>query len=145
MDDELFLREFEACAFPATQWRHRDHLKLAYLYLRRHGLDGASEKVPAGIKALNAAHKTPEALDRGYHQTITLAWLHLVHTTLQEYGPAETADAFLDSQPQLLEKKILRLFYSRDLLMSWQAKAQFVEPDLAPLPVSKSESKPLSQ
>ncbi|HEX3799562.1 MAG TPA: hypothetical protein VH413_12755 [Verrucomicrobiae bacterium] len=138
MDDETFLRAFEACALTPEQWRHRSHLKVAYLYLRRHGLVEASEKMPLAIKALNAAHNTPEGLDRGYHHTITIAWLRILHTALQEYGPAETADAFLDGQPQLLEKKILRLFYSRDRIRSWEAKAQFIEPDLAPLPVSKS-------
>jgi len=138
MDDETFLREFEACTLPPDQWRHRAHLKVAYLYLRRHGLAGASEKIPPAIKALNAAHQTPEGLDRGYHHTLTLAWLRVIHATLQEYGPAETADAFLDQQPQLLEKKILRLFYSRARLMSWQAKGEFVEPDLAPLPRSQN-------
>ncbi len=114
------------------------------MYLSKYGHSAAAEKIPTAIKALNAAHKTPEALDRGYHHTVTLAWLHVIHTTLQEYGPAETADAFLDQQPQLLEKKMLRLFYSRDRIMSWQAKAEFVEPDLAPLPVSVKGSKPVS-
>ena len=136
MDDETFLRAFEACTLTPEQWRHRSHLRVAYLYLRRHGLTGASEKIPLAIQALNAAHQTPEGLDCGYHHTITIAWLRILRTALQEYGPAETADAFLDGQPQLLEKKILRLFYSRDRIMSWQAKAEFVEPDLAPLPAS---------
>jgi hypothetical protein len=142
MDDEAFLRAFESCTLTPEEWRHRSHLKVAYLYLRRHGLAGATEKIPAAIKALNAAHKNPESLDRGYHHTITIAWLRIMHTALQEYGPAETADAFLDQQPHLLEKKILRLFYSRDRIMSWQAKAEFVEPDLALLPVSKSKPSP---
>lgn len=140
MDDETFLKEFEACAIPASGWRHRDHLKVAYLYLRQYGLNGALEKVPAGIKALNAAQQTPETLDRGYHETITLAWLRIVHATLQEYGPAANADAFLEQQSQLLEKNLLRLFYSRERLKSWQAKSEFVEPDLAPLPISQKKT-----
>ena len=95
------------------------------------------EKVRLGIKAYNAANHVPEGPDRGYHDTVTCAWVTLVHMTLCEYGPAETADGFLDEHPELAEKKSLRLFYSRELMMSPRAKAEFVEPDLAPLPRSR--------
>jgi hypothetical protein len=87
-----------------------------------------------GIKALNAAQKVPEGPDRGYHETMTQAWMRLVQASLLEYGPAESADSFYDQNPQLSEKKVLRLFYSRKLLMSPHAKTAFVEPDLATLP-----------
>jgi hypothetical protein len=90
----------------------------------------------ASIKALNAAHRVPDEPTRGYHETMTQAWMRLVHLTLLEYGPADTADLFFDQNPQLSEKKVLRLFYSRELMMSPRAKAEFVEPDLAPLPKS---------
>jgi hypothetical protein len=59
-----------------------------------------------------------------------------VHCALCQFGPCPTADAFLDQQSQLLSKRALLLFYSRDRLMSAEAKARFVEPDLAPLPNS---------
>lgn len=60
--------------------------------------------------------------------------MHLVHTTLQQFGPAGSAEEFLDLQSQLGNKRILRLFYSRDRIMSAEAKAKFVEPDLTALP-----------
>jgi len=56
---------------------------------------------------------------------------------LCEYCPTATADSFYDASPQLSEKKILRLFYSREVFMSPQAKVEFIEPDLAPLPRSQ--------
>jgi len=136
MDDETFLQQFEACVIPQTQFHHREHLKVAYIYLRRHSLEEAVKKVRVGINAINKAHRVPDAPDRGYHETITQAWLRLVDMTLREYGPAETADGFLNQHPQLLEKKALRLFYSKDLMMSAKAKAEFVEPDLTRLPSS---------
>jgi hypothetical protein len=137
MDDEIFLQQFEMCVLPQTQFHHREHLKVAYIYLRRHGLADALKKIRAGINAINTAHRVPDAPDRGYHETITQAWVRLVDMTLREYGPAETADNFLDQHPQLLEKKALRLFYSKELMMSPRAKAEFVEPDLTQLPASK--------
>lgn len=45
----------------------------------------------------------------------------------------ESADAFCDHQPHLLQKSRLELFYSRQRLLTWEAKRTFVEPDLAPL------------
>jgi hypothetical protein len=136
MNDEAFLQAFETRTFPFDQWHHDAHIKVAYLYLRRHPLKEAIEKMRAGIKAYNAAHKVPEGPDRGYHDTVTVAWLRLVHLTLCEYGPAESAACFYEQHPELSQKKVLRLFYSRGLIMSPQAKAAFVEPDLAPLPRS---------
>jgi hypothetical protein len=141
MDDETFLKSFEDRTLPFDQWHHRAHIKVAYLYLRQHCLETAIKQVRAGIKALNVAHQVPEAPDRGYHETMTQAWVRLVHLTLCEYGPGETADAFFEQHPQLSQKKVLRFFYSRERFMSPQAKVEFLEPDLAPLPKSVRQSR----
>jgi hypothetical protein len=137
MTDEIFFQAFTACTLTHAEWNHRAHLKLGYLTLCRFPLEEALTRVRAGIQALNAAHQTPETLDRGYHETVTQAWLRIIHCTLCEYGPAETADLFFEQQPQLAQKQTLRLFYSRERLMSAEAKREFVEPDLAPLPRSQ--------
>jgi hypothetical protein len=134
MDDDAFIQKFEASAWAPDQWRHREHIKIAYLYLRRYPFDEALQRIRAGIQALNAAHHVPESPERGYHETTTQAWLRLVHVTLGVYGPCETADAFYDQNPQLSQKKVLRLFYSPDRFGSLKAKNEFVEPDLGPLP-----------
>jgi hypothetical protein len=136
-DDETFLAQFETGTWPLENMHHREHVKLAYLYLCRYPLEAATAKICASIKAFNAAHKVPDALDRGYHETMTLAWMRLIHCTLEEFGPAENADAFVDKHTQLLAKRALLFFYSRDHIMSAGAKQKFVEPDLSPLPKSK--------
>lgn len=137
--DDQFLVEFEACRWPLEQWHHQQHVKAAYLYLCRYPFDAAMDRIRERIKAHNAAHNVPEGPAAGYHETMTQAWMRLVYLTLCEYGPAETADIFYEQHPQLSQKKVLRFFYSRDLFMSPQAKAEFVEPDLAPLPRSLKE------
>jgi hypothetical protein len=137
--DESFLRAFEGCTLPFEEWKHRAHIKVAYLYLRQLPYAQALDKVRTNIQRYNAATNTPELLERGYHETMTQAWMQLVHCTLCEYGPAASADKFLDAQEHLLNRKALRFFYSREQLISWRAKAEFVEPDLAPLPRSAKE------
>ena len=139
--DDAFLKAFEDCTLPFDQWKHRAHLKVAYLYLRELPFDQALTKVRENIQRYNAATNTPETLERGYHETMTVAWLRLVDFTLREYGPAESADAFLDAQEQLLNRRALRFFYSGELLISRQAKAEFVEPDLTPFPISAKQTK----
>ena len=139
MSDEEFLWQFESAAWPLEEWHHRQHIKVAYLYLSRHPFALAMQKMRAGVKAYNAAHNIPDEPTRGYHETMTQAWMRLVHLSLCEYGPAENADAFYEQNPQLSQKKILRLFYSRDVFMSPRAKVEFLEADLTPLPKSRND------
>jgi hypothetical protein len=143
-EDEQFLQQFETKVLPLEEWHHKQHIKVAYLYLRKYPFEEAMEKMREGVKAFNAAKGIPEALDRGYHETMTQAWLRLVHFTLCEYGPAETAEAFYEQSPQLTQKKTLRFFYTKDRFQTWQAKKEFVEPDIIPLPHSKKPSPPIT-
>jgi hypothetical protein len=132
MTDDEFLAAFEACTL--DEFHHRDHVKVAYLYLRRHPLDDAIAKVRTGLQHLAAAWGAPvDDLERGYHETMTQAWVRLVHLTLSNDGAAQSADAFCDEHPKLMEKTYLHWFYSRERLTSWEAKRGFVEPDLAAL------------
>ncbi|MGC9944684.1 MAG: hypothetical protein ABSE48_22915 [Verrucomicrobiota bacterium] len=137
MSDDEFLEQFETCAFPFDQWHHRAHVKLAYIYATRFGLEIASQKLRDGIRAYNAANKVQEGPASGYHETMTQAWLRIIHAAIQEYGQRATADEFFDFHPQLGQKKILRLFYSADLFISPLAKREFVEPDLTGLPIKR--------
>jgi hypothetical protein len=137
VNDDDFVQQFETCSFPFDQWHHRAHVKLAYIYLLRFGLDGAGRKLREGIRAYNAANKVPDEPTRGYHETLTMFWLRVIQMTAQEYGPRATADEFFDFHPQLSQKKIHRLFYSADLFTSARAKNEFVEPDLTSLPKAR--------
>jgi hypothetical protein len=134
MSDDDLLRQFEDCTLPFDQWVHRAHVRVAYLYLTQHPFERAVEKMRSGIRAYNAAHGVPDEPTRGSHETMTGAWLRIIHATMQVYGPKDSSEAFVDGHPQLREKKNLRLFYSPDLIMSAAAKREFVEPDLTPLP-----------
>jgi hypothetical protein len=120
MTDEEFLAAFEARTL--STWTHRDHLRMAYAYLKRHPFDEALDRIRRGIRALNAARGST-----GYHETITIAWVRVLK-------PLADADDPLDQHPELTSAYLAR-FYSSDRLNSPEAKAEFVEPDLAALPV----------
>lgn len=139
MTDAEHLRRFEDHSLPHAQWTHRAHLKVAYLYLMRRPYPEALERLRSGIKAYNTAHGIQNTPTGGYHETLTQVWLQLVHTTLRQFGPAETADAFFDAQTQLSSTRTPLLFYSRERLMSAEARSTFLPPDLAPLPAPQEE------
>lgn len=137
MDDQSFLKLFESCELPLEQWTHRAHVKVAWLYLSRLSFEQALVKMRHGVKAFNARHNIPENATSGYNETTTHAFLHLVAATMASYGElvkADTADAFCDGHPQLMTRHALRLFYSPGRRMHPDAKAKFIEPDLAKLP-----------
>lgn len=143
VQDENFLAQFESTAWPLEKWRHRQHIKVAYLYLRRYPFAQAQARIRERIKAYNAAKQLPDSLTSGYHDTMTQAWMHLVYFTLCEYGPAENADAFFEQHPQFWGKKALRFFYTKERFLTEQAKAGFVAPDITPFPASKKPPPPL--
>ena len=88
----------------------------------------------SGIKKLNAAHGLVETPDRGYHETLTVAWAMVIDATIRSRGQLDTFDAFATEHPHLLCRTMLRVFYSPKG-MPPQSRYSFVPPDLAPLPV----------
>jgi hypothetical protein len=134
MEDETFLARFEAAEIPLEEWNHRAHLRVAWTYLRRHGLEAGTDHMRAGILRFNAAKGIEDGLDHGYHETLTVAWLRILDAMIKAHGAEESATAFLDRHTELHSKALLRLYYTKDRILSWDAKRRFVEPDLAPLP-----------
>jgi hypothetical protein len=127
MTDDAFLSRFEAADLDS--FTHRDHLRVAFAYARRGGIDHAIDRARHGLRHIASAHGEPER----YHETLTTAWARVIaHHALAD---ADTGfDAFLDAHPRLLRRDLLLGHYSRERLFSPTARARFVEPDLLPLP-----------
>lgn len=134
MDDEALLREFEARTLPFTHWRHTTHIRIAWLYLTRHPWAEALRLTRQGIQAYNAANNVPDSVTSGYHETTTVAWLRIVADAIARYGPGENSLAFLDAQPHLAQRTLLRVHYTKERFTTPLAKAGYVAPDLAQLP-----------
>ncbi len=126
MTDDDFLARFEAGTLEG--FSHEDHVRMAFAYARRSGVEGAVEGARR-IRALAAKLGAPGK----YHETLTVGWARVVGHLTMESGSAEFAD-FLERHPQLLRRDLLSAHYSRELLFSDEARAAFVEPDLVPLP-----------
>ncbi len=137
MTDAELLAAFESATVPCAQWDHRAHVRTAWLLLGDSAsLDQALTRMREGLRRLNAAQGTPENPDdptRGYHETITRAYLTIIDAVRRHHEPQPDSGAFCDRHTYLT-KQLLLLFYSRARIMSPQAKAAFIEPDLLPLP-----------
>jgi len=133
-DDAAFIDAFEKGTLPFGEWCHGAHIRMAWIYVTRHGLEGALPRARGGIQAYNRANHVVDAPTSGYHETITQAWLRVVHATIRGQDPCATSLEFLEAQPHLRVRTLLRVFYSKARIMSPEAKAAFVAPDLGALP-----------
>jgi adenylate kinase family enzyme len=132
-----FAARFQACAIPETAWTHAAHLVVGLWHVHRYGADEALTRLRSGIRRLNESHGGVNTETHGYHETITVAYVRLLAQFL-EAGPAgplpDRVATLLDGP--LAAKRMLLSFYSTDRLMSMTARAQWVEPDLAPLAIA---------
>src|SRR5262249_35951255 len=99
-DDRDFLDAFESGALPEGAFRHRDHVRLAWLYLRRLPPAAALARFSDGLRRF-AASLGKSGL---YHETITWAFLLLIRERM-ERGGEERWTEFARRNPDLLSWK----------------------------------------
>lgn len=128
--DEDFLRAFEDLSFPADQFHHREHIRVAWLYLKSSDATRAAERMTVGILRF-ANH---QGATRKYHHTLTVAWMRLVAAALVETPEGYDFAKFLAEHPELGDKDLLKKYYSPELVQNNAAREGWVEPDLQPLP-----------
>jgi hypothetical protein len=129
--DREFRMAFEAGAFTPADFSHRAHVRLGYVYLADSDVDLALERMRAALVSFLSHHGIPASK---YHETLTRAWILAVHHFMHRSPEATSADDFIDRNPMLLDTKIMLTHYSAGLLFSDAARAEFVEPDLDPIP-----------
>lgn len=126
-DDKAFLQSFEDCSLGAKCWTHAAHVRMGWLVLETStSFEEAINRIRNGIMRFNSSKNSI-----GYHETITVAFARLIDSRRLT---GETLEAFVARNPDLNDKNCLRLFYSQETLASEEARQQFVEPDIAPLP-----------
>ena len=129
-EHERLLETFEACEIENRAFRHRDHLMVAWLYLRRDGPERGAENVMAGIRRFAVAKGVPEK----YHHTETLFWIRLMAHVIDAHPSIDDFETMLARVPHLLDKYLPLRHYRRETIMSPGARARWAEPDLLPLP-----------
>ena len=120
------LDSFLDTTLPADQFHHRQHVQVAWQFVRRYGMPAALSEFTVAIKRFADA-KGATGL---YHETITWAFLLMI-AERQARQPADTWEQFEAGNPDLLTWKpsILRRYYSEELLASELARRTFLMPD----------------
>ncbi len=125
MTDDDFLARLEDGSLPAEAFRHRDHLRAGYLYVHRLGFAGAIAAISQALRGFAAAKGKPGL----YHETITVAFIALIHRHYAEDGCGGDFVAFTSRHPDLFKPGLLERFYPPGQLTGAEAKAVFVLPD----------------
>ncbi len=100
---ELIAR-FEGGTIAPGAFGHREHLRLAWLYLRRHGRPEAERRLLDGLRAFAAAAGKPDKFDAA----LTLAWVARVETAAAALAPDHSFDDLLLHHPELLARRSVR-------------------------------------
>ncbi len=125
---------FESCTLPRAQWTHRAHLTVAFWYLICYPLPEAVQKIRAGIQRYNESQGIKTTKDGGYHETITLFWVCVVRHYLTSATLEGHLVILLNDLINRCGKGLPFEYYSRERLLSWEARTNWLEPDLKPLP-----------
>ena len=124
-----------ACALPREAWTHEAHLGAClWLLTERRDIDVDAE-IAGVIRRFNESVGGVNDDTQGYHDSITRAYVAGVRLFLAQTAEtdlAERVNALLLSDMGRRDWPLR--FYSRERLFSVEARRQFVEPDLGPLP-----------
>ncbi len=130
-DDLAFAAAFESGDIAPDAFSHRDHLRLAYVYVCGADVDAATGRMRTALVEFLERHGVAATK---YHETMTRAWLLAVRHFLEETESSCCADEFIDAHPEMLDPAVMLTHYSADRLFSAEARADFIEPDLDPIP-----------
>jgi hypothetical protein len=136
MKCDQLIAALEEGRLPATAFDHRAHVQAGFGYLRRHGYAGALIEMATALRRF-AAHHGKQGL---YHETVTAAFLALIHQRMAEDLAAEGREIalagaqaldwerFAAAHADLFAHDLLARYYPMDTLRSDLARHCFVLP-----------------
>ena len=131
IDDGNLCRQLEALNWPPSEFNHRLHVRLAYIYLSQK----TQEDAFLAMRDWTFRYLAHHDLDPGkYNETLTRAWMLAVRHFMARTPKSQSSDDFVEKNPRILDSAIMMTHYSRDLLWSDEARRVFIEPDLDPIP-----------
>ena len=118
---------FENGSLSPSAFHHADHVHTAFAYLRQYPVLEALGKFSTALQRFAELHGKPNL----YHQTITWAYIFLIHERMGRAGKPQTWENFAQANPDLLILKdgILKKYYADETLQSDLAKRVFIFPD----------------
>ena len=139
LSDEAIVRVGEgllARTLPHEEWTHEAHLAATTWLVLNHPEIDLDSELRGVISGYNESVGTPNSDGGGYHDTITHAYLRGIRLFLSE---ADVGRPIHDLVNELLMSPMGRRdwplrFWSKDRLMSVEARRNWIEPDLEAMP-----------
>ena len=130
-EDEILrvVRGFENGTISRDKWKHAEHLIVAFYYLSHHDFETALVKMREGIFNLLRAFEVDLTVEMPYHETMTVFWMRTVEDFKNSKNGASVTEV-CNEMIVTFDKNYPLRFYSRELLFSEKARAEFVEADL---------------
>lgn len=127
MTDEELYEHFEDSTLDAKIFDHSNHVKMAWIYLKKFDLPEAMANFSTALKRYAKAKGATNL----YHETITFAFLVLINERMRSTENLQTWEAFALQNPDIFDWKnnILKNYYHEETLRSKFAKKTFVFPD----------------
>jgi hypothetical protein len=128
MSDDDINKPEQKAAGGGGLFRHKEHVKLTWLYLRKYTLLETVGKVSEALKMFATANGAPQL----YNETLTWAYIFLINERMARLDAKHTWDEFYAAHPDLFNwnENILKTFYREETLNSELAKRVFILPDL---------------
>lgn len=129
---EMLAERFESCEIQPSEFDHPAHMTVALWYLSRFSATEATVLMRAGLHRFLSHHGIGNTK---YNETMTDFWLKLIRSFQERMDAnlsiAEIANRLIEAYGG--NSKIIFDYYSRERVMSEEAKERWVEPDLRPL------------
>jgi len=128
LDDAELVARFEALAITPAEFRHVEHVRLAYAMLRGADFGDAAVRMRRGLRRFADAAGAPAR----YHETLTWAYLALVARRAAEDPAASSSHALVARHPDLLDHlggALARCYDVAAITASPLARAVFVLPE----------------
>jgi hypothetical protein len=126
LSDEALLADFEAGRQPPGGFHHRQHVQVAWLYLRREPWPEALVRFQRNLRRFAEAQGQPGL----YHETVTVAFFLVIQERMAA-EPTTSFDDFARRHADLLTWKpsVLERYYEKATLDSERARRSFLMPD----------------
>jgi len=127
---------FFACTLPRAEWTHAAHFAAALWLMRYRPELDATQTMPGLIRAYNQSVGRVNDDSGGYHETITLASLRAARGVFDANPPDMPVYRIVNALmvTNFANPNWLLEYWSRDRLMSVEARRTWLEPDLKALP-----------
>ncbi len=125
MTDSEFLAQVEEGTITADRFNHIAHVRAAFLFLRDSGSFAmALDRMSRALRCITERAGVPGK----YHETITVAFIALVHERIASASSEEGWPTFIERNQDLVLANPLAAYYSRDQLADPLARRVFVLP-----------------